>query len=108
MGVMNCADNTGDMNLAIMTVKGIGGRLNKITVTRFDVMCVFREEGQACAQEECDVQSIFIYYEDNAEVIVKGEMKDSAITRPVSQVHIGEVSRQVNMIEMDGRQDKDA
>ena len=30
MGVMKCADNTGDKNLAIMTVKGIGGRLNKI------------------------------------------------------------------------------
>ena len=40
MGVMNCADNTGDKNLAIMTVKGIGGRLNKITVTKLDVMCV--------------------------------------------------------------------
>ena len=29
MGVMNCADNTGDKNLAIMTVKGIGGRPNR-------------------------------------------------------------------------------
>ena len=57
MGVMNCADNTGDKNLAIMTVKGIGGRLNKITATRIDVMCfVLREEGQACAQEEGDVR----------------------------------------------------
>ena len=37
MGVMNCAANTGDKNLAIITVKGIEGRLNKITV---DVMCV--------------------------------------------------------------------
>ena len=34
MGVMNCADNTDDKNLAIMTVKGIG-----ITATRLDVMC---------------------------------------------------------------------
>ena len=40
MGVMNCADNKVDKNLVIMTVKGIGGRLNKITVTRLDVMCV--------------------------------------------------------------------
>ena len=39
MGVMNCADNIGDENFAIITAKGIGGRLNKITVTRFDVMC---------------------------------------------------------------------
>ena len=36
-------------------------------------------------------ESIFIYFEDNAGVIVnvKGEMKDSAITRPVSQEHLG-------------------
>ena len=39
-----------------MTEKGIGGRLNKITVTRIEVMCVFREEGQCCAQDEGDVR----------------------------------------------------
>ena len=44
MGVMNCADNTGDKNLAIMTVKGIGGRLNKIPETGFDVMCTIRDK----------------------------------------------------------------
>ena len=33
MGVKNCADNTVDKNLAIMTVNGIGGRLNKIPET---------------------------------------------------------------------------
>ena len=123
MGVMNCADNTGDKNLAIMTVKGIGGRLNKITVTRLDVICVFCEEGQACAQEEGDVrggdlskesrhrkESIFIYFEDNAGVIVNvnGVMKGSAITRPVSEEHLGGVSRQVNMTVMDDRQGKEA
>ena len=48
-------------------------------------------------------ESIFIYFEDNAGVIVnvKGEMKDSEITRPVSQEDLGEVSRQVNMIVME-------
>ena len=40
MGVVNCADNTGDKNLAIMTVIGIGDRLNKIPATGFDVMCM--------------------------------------------------------------------
>ena len=49
-------------------------------------------------------ESIFIYFEDNAGVIVN--VKGSAITRPVSQVHLGEVSRQVNMIVMDDRQGK--
>ena len=50
-------------------------------------------------------ESIFIYFEDNAGVIVnvKGEMKGSAMTRPVSQEHLGEVGRQVNMIVMDDR-----
>ena len=40
VGVMNCVDNTDAKNLSIMTVKGSGGRLNKITLTRLDVMCV--------------------------------------------------------------------
>ena len=40
MDVTNCADNMEDKYLAIMTVKGIGGRLNKITVTKLDVMCM--------------------------------------------------------------------
>ena len=75
MGVMSCADNTGDKNLAIMTVK-----------------------------------DIFIDFEDNAGVIVnvKGEMKGSAVTRPVSQEHLGEVSSQVNKTVTDDRQGKEA
>ena len=59
---------------------------------------------KACAQEKGDVRRgdlskadqapkeiIFICFEDNAGVIVnvKGEMKDSAITKPVSQEHLG-------------------
>ena len=46
-------------------------------------------------------ENISTYYEDNAGVIVnvKGEMKCSAITRPVSPEHLGEVSRQVNMVD---------
>ena len=31
MDVMSCADNTGDKNFATMTVKGISGRLDRIT-----------------------------------------------------------------------------
>ena len=50
-------------------------------------------------------EDTFIYFEDNAGVIVnvKREVKGSAITRPVSQEHLGEVSRQMNMIVMDDR-----
>ena len=119
MGVMNCADNKGDKNFAIMTVKGIGGRLNKITVTGLDVMCMcFAKKGKPVLRKKVmsvvvicqrksrhQKESIFICFEDNAGVIaiVKGVMKGSAITRPVSQDHLGEVSRQVNMIVMDDR-----
>ena len=35
-------------------------------------------------------------------------MKGSAITRPVSQEHLGEVSRQVNMTVMNDQQGKEA
>ena len=84
-------------------------------------MSVLREEG--LAQEEgmsvvviCRRKSrhpkegIFICFEDNDGVIVnvKREVKGLAITRPVSQEHLGEVSRQVNMIVMDDRQGKEA
>ena len=55
-------------------------------------------------------EGIFIYFEDNAGVIVnvKREVEGLAITSPVSQEHLGEVNRQVNMIVMDDRQGKDA
>ena len=119
MSVMNCADNTDAKNLSKMTLKGIEGRLNKITVTRFDVMCVrFVKKVKPVLRKKvmslvviCQTKSkrrregVFIYFEDNAGVIVnvKCEMKGSAITRPVSQEHLGEVSRQLNMIVMDDR-----
>ena len=45
------------VSMTVMTFKGIGGRLNKITATGLDVvLCVFREEGQGCAQKEGDVR----------------------------------------------------
>ena len=93
MSVKSCADNTGDKNLSIMTVKGIGSRLNKITVTRFDVMCLcFVKKGNHVLRKKvmsvvviCPRKSrhrkegIFIYFEDKAGVIVnvKREVKDS-------------------------------
>ena len=105
MSVMSFADNTGDKKLSKTTEKGIGGRLNKITVTRFDVMCLcFVKKGNPVLTKKvmfvvviCQRKSrhqkegIFMYFEDNARVIVnvKGEMKGSAITRPVSQEHLG-------------------
>ena len=81
---MNCADNTDDKNLSIMTVKGIGGRLNKITATRLDVMFMcFVNKGRPVLRKKvmsvvviCQKKSrhqkegISIYFEDNAGVIV--------------------------------------
>ena len=88
MGVMNCGDNTGDKNLAIMNVKSIGGRLNKIPETGFDVVCMcFVKKGLRkkvmsvvviCQRKSRhQKERIFIYFEDNAGVIVivKGVMK---------------------------------
>ena len=108
--------------LSIMTENGIGGRLNKITVTRFDVMCLCFVKKGKLRKKVCSVvvicqrksshrkEGIFICFEDNAGVIVnvKREVKGLVITRPVSQEHLGEVSRQVNMIVMDDRQGKEA
>ena len=51
MGVMYCADNTGDKNLAIMTVK----EQDHSDEARRHVY-VLREDGQSCAQEEGDVR----------------------------------------------------
>ena len=48
MDVMSCADNTGDKDLATMTVKGISVRLDRILVTGSDVMrgCSVKEGSQ--------------------------------------------------------------
>ena len=92
MSVMNCAANTDAKNLSMMTLKGIGGRLNKITVTRLDVMCMcFVKKGNPVLRKKvmsvvviCQRKSrhrkdgIFIYFEDNAGVIVD-------VKGPVSQ-----------------------
>ena len=84
-------------------------------------MYVLCEEGQPCAQEEGDVRGGDLSKEVSAPEgehlhLLLGqrwsdrerEGKDSAITRPVSQEHLGEVSRQVNMIVMDDREGKEA
>merc|ERR1719263_1363405 len=75
--VMNCGDNSGAKNLYIISVKGVGGRLNRLPAAASGdlVMATVKKGAQ------------FIYFEDNAGVIVnpKGEMKGSAITGPVAK-----------------------
>merc|ERR1711906_14792 len=99
--VMNCADNSGAKNLYIVSVAGIGGRLNRLPAAASgDLVMATVKKGapnlrkkvmpavvvrQRKAFRRKDGQ--FIYFEDNAGVIVnpKGEMKGSAITGPVAK-----------------------
>ena len=101
MGIMNCADNTGAKNLAIMAVKGIGGRLNKLPNAGPGDMCMCSvKKGKPELRKKVmpavvirqkkswrRKEGISIYFEDNAGVVVnvKGEMKGSAITGPVAK-----------------------
>eukprot|EP00657_Telonema_sp_P-1_P007384 TRINITY_DN27217_c0_g1_i1.p1 TRINITY_DN27217_c0_g1~~TRINITY_DN27217_c0_g1_i1.p1 ORF type:complete len:141 (+),score=40.65 TRINITY_DN27217_c0_g1_i1:250-672(+) len=99
--LMNCADNSGAKNLYIISVKGIGGVLNRLPAAASgDLVMATVKKGapnlrkkvmpavvvrQRKAFRRKDGQ--FIYFEDNAGVIVnpKGEMKGSAITGPVAK-----------------------
>merc|ERR1711976_493009 len=98
--VISCADNTGGKNLYVIAVHGIKGRLNRMPAAgsgdmivatvkkgkpelRKKVMpAVIIRQRKAIRRKD----GVFIYYEDNAGVIVnvKGEMKGSAITGPVA------------------------
>eukprot|EP00658_Telonema_sp_P-2_P070217 TRINITY_DN597_c0_g1_i2.p1 TRINITY_DN597_c0_g1~~TRINITY_DN597_c0_g1_i2.p1 ORF type:complete len:159 (+),score=48.16 TRINITY_DN597_c0_g1_i2:77-553(+) len=99
--VMNCADNSGAKNLYIISVNGIGGRLNRLpAASSGDLVMATVKKGapnlrkkvmpavvirQRKAFRRKDGQ--YIYFEDNAGVIVnnKGEMKGSGITGPVAK-----------------------
>lgn len=99
--VMNCADNSGARNLYIISVKGIGARLNRLPAAGVGdmVMCTVKKgkpelrkkvmQGVVVRQSKPWRRSdgMYIYFEDNAGVIVnpKGEMKGSAITGPVGK-----------------------
>ncbi|RAL67875.1 hypothetical protein DID88_008600 [Monilinia fructigena] len=81
--VMNCCDNSGARNLYIISVKGIGARLNRLPAGGVGDM--LSSLGSQSHGREPMV--FFLYFEDNAGVIVnpKGEMKGSAITGPVGK-----------------------
>merc|ERR1712202_124903 len=99
--VMNCADNTGAKNLYIMSVKGIGGVLNRLPAACSGdmVMATVKKGAPQLRKKVMPAVVIrqrksfrrkdgnFIHFEDNAGVIVnpKGEMKGSAITGPVAE-----------------------
>merc|ERR1712078_258891 len=94
--VMNCADNSGAKNLYIISVKGIGGRLNRLPAAASgDLVMATVKKGAPNLRKKVMPAVVvrrrkdgqFIYFEDNAGVIVnpKGEMKGSAITGPVAK-----------------------
>ena len=100
--VMNCADNTGAKNLYIISVKGIGGRLNKMPgATVGNMVMATVKKGKPELRKKVMPAIVvrqrkawrrvdgggFVYFEDNAGVIVndRGEMKGSAISGPVAK-----------------------
>lgn len=98
---MNCADNSGAKNLYIISVKGIGARLNRLPASGVgDMVMATVKKGKPELRKKVMPaivirqrkpwrrrDGVFLYFEDNAGVIVnpKGEMKGSAITGPVGK-----------------------
>ncbi|KZM25796.1 structural constituent of ribosome [Ascochyta rabiei] len=99
--VMNCCDNSGARNLYIISVKGIGARLNRLPAGGAgDMVMATVKKGKPELRKKVMPavivrqskpwrrgDGVFLYFEDNAGVIVnpKGEMKGSAITGPVAK-----------------------
>jgi len=99
--VMNCCDNSGARNLYIISVKGIGARLNRLPAGGVgDMVMATVKKGKPELRKKVmpavivrqskpwrRADGIYLYFEDNAGVIVnpKGEMKGSAITGPVGK-----------------------
>lgn len=99
--VMNCADNTGAKNLFVISVKGTQGRLNRLPkATIGDMVVASCKKGKPELRKKVTpavvvrqrqkwrrAHGTFIYFEDNAGVIVnpKGEMKGSGITGPIAK-----------------------
>merc|ERR1719223_1150387 len=82
---INCADNTGAKNLYIVGVCGYKGRLNRLPAASVgDLLVTTVKKGKPELRRK---DGVFIYFEDNAGVIVNpmGEMKGSAITGPVAK-----------------------
>jgi len=99
--VMNCADNTGAKNLYVVSVFGVSGRLNRLpSASVGDMIMATVKKGKPELRKKMTNavivrqrkafrrhDGIFIYFEDNAGVIVnnKGEMKGSAVTGPIAK-----------------------
>lgn len=99
--VINCCDNSGARTLNIISVKGIGARLNRLPAAGVgDMVMATVKKGKPELRKKVMPaivvrqskpwrrrDGVVLYFEDNAGVIVnpKGEMKGSAITGPVGK-----------------------
>ncbi|XP_047329722.1 60S ribosomal protein L23-like [Impatiens glandulifera] len=99
--MINCADNTGTKNLYIIPVKGIRGRLNRLSYTCVgDMVIATVKKGKPDLKKKFMFavivrqrkpwrrkDGVFMYFEDNVGVIVnpKREMKGSAITGSIGK-----------------------
>ena len=99
--LINCADNTGAKNLYIIAAFGIRGHLSRLPKMSIGdmVLCSCKKGKPELRKKVLQAviirqrkawkrrDGVYIYCEDNAGVIVnpKGEMKGSAITRPVAK-----------------------
>ena len=100
--IMNCADNTGAKNLYIMAVAATGARQNRLpTASVGDLVVATVKKGKPDLRKKVlpavvvrqrkpyrRSEGHFVYFEDNAGVIIggaKGELKGTAITGPVAK-----------------------
>lgn len=100
--IMNCADNSGAKNLYIFAVSAIRGRQNRIpaaSVGDFVVTTVKKGKPELRKKVLPSVvirqrkpyrrrEGYFVYFEDNAGVIIggaKGELKGTTISGPVAK-----------------------
>ena len=98
---INCCDNSGAKNLYVISVKGFQGRLNRLPESSVGEMVMATvKKGKPDLRKKVWSAVIvrqrkpwrrkdgyFIYFEDNAGVIVtgNGELKGSAITGPIAK-----------------------
>merc|ERR1712110_1214266 len=99
--LINCADNTGAKNLYIISVKGYGGRLNRLPAAGpGDMVMATVKKGKPDLRKKVTPavvvrqrkswrrrDGLVLYFEDNAGVVVnaKGEMKGSQVTGPIGK-----------------------
>ena len=99
--VVACVCRPGAKNLYVVSVCGVGGRLNRMPAAAIgDMIMASVKKGKPELRKKITPavvvrqrrawrreNGIFIYFEDNAGVIVnpKGEMKGSAVTGPIAK-----------------------